>query len=126
MADDKGPIFLDSETSGGVTSTITQATGSATLYSREILQENYSTTERILFIDAADDNSSTPTVQILISLYFDSGWSDYVSIFSATAVPCEIKVTSYDTSWWVRNKGVKFKFTKSGAGAVTYSNGYWL
>jgi len=118
-------IFLASETSGAITSTLTQATGDAVVYSREILEDSDSVKERILIIESADDDASTPTIQISISLYIGGQWTDYASIASATAVANQFVVTSYDTSWWKKNNGVKFQITKSGAGAVTHI-GYWI
>lgn len=126
MSEENRSIFFASETSGVITSTITQATASSTLYSRQIIEDSDSVTERTLFIDAADDDASTPTIQVLISLYFDSGWSDYVEIEAASVVPKEICVTAYAESWWKKNKGVQFKFVKAGAGAVTYTNAKWI
>lgn len=119
-------IFLSSETTGYITGTITQTTDDTTLYSRAILEDSDSTTERILLVDCADDDESTPTIQVLISLLIWAGWTDYVEIEEASAVAKQILVTSYDTSWWKKNSGVKFKFVKAGAGAVTYSNANWI
>ncbi|MHA2039692.1 MAG: hypothetical protein ACW98X_25015 [Promethearchaeota archaeon] len=118
-------IFLASETSGDITSVLTQATGDAVIYSREILEDSDSTTERVLILDSADDDASTPTIQISISLYIGGSWTDYESIASATAVANQFVVLSYDTSWWKKNNGVKFQITKAGAGAVTHT-GYWI
>lgn len=127
MSETNRGIFLTSETSGSITDTITQATGDSAIYSRQIIEDSDSVTERVLFIDCADDDSSTPTIQVKISLFFgDSAWSDYVEIFAATAAPTEIKVSSYGKSWWLKNKGVKFEINKSGAGAVTHSNARWI
>ena len=126
MSDDNRGIFLSSETSGTVTTTITQATGDASLLSRQIIEDSDSVTERTLFIDCADDDSSTPTIQVKISLYFGSGWSDYVEIEAASAVAKEIKINSYGKDWWIKNQGVQFQFNKTGAGAVTYTNAKWI
>jgi len=127
MADGKNRgIFLSSETTGTITDTITIATGDSTMLSREIVEDSESTEERQLFIECADDNSSTPTIQISISLKYGDGWTDWTSIQAATAVPTDFNVSSYDASWWKKNNGVKFKITKSGAGAVTFTNANWI
>jgi len=118
-------IFFVSETSGDITSSITQATGDAVYYSRPIIEDSDSITERVLILDSADDDASTPTIQISISLYIGGAWTDYASIAAAVAVPKQFVVLSYDTSWWKKNNGVKFQITKSGAGAVTHT-GYWI
>jgi len=119
-------IFLESETTGVITDTITIATGSATLDSRVINQDNTSVTERQLFCECADDDTATPTIAISISLNYGDGWTDWTEIQEATAVPTDFNVSSYDTSWWKKNEGVKFRFTKSGAGAVTITNANWI
>ncbi len=119
-------IFLANETTGDITDTITIATGDSTLDSRVIGETSDSVTERQLFIECADDNASTPTIAISISLNYGSGWTDWTSIQAATSVPVDFNVSSYDTSWWKKNQGVKFRFTKSGAGAVTFTNGNWI
>lgn len=119
-------IFLSDETSGTITDTITIATGDSTLYSREMVEDSNSITERQLFVECADDDTATPTIQISISLKYQDGWTDWTSIASATAVPTDFNVSSYDASWWKKNNGVKFKFTKSGAGAVTFTNANWI
>jgi len=119
-------IFLSSESTGSITDTITIATGSATLDSREIHEESDSVTERILFCECADDDTSTPTIAISISMKTGDGWSDWTEIQTATAVPTDFVVAAYDSSWWRKNEGVKFRFTKSGAGAVTITNGNWI
>ena len=119
-------IFFSDGTSGTLTGTYTIATGDSTVTGCAIAEDSDSDTERVLFADLADDNSSTPTIKVEIAMYFDSGWSDWQEIDAAVAVPREVKVVSYDSSWWVKNKGVKFKFTKSGAGAVTITNAKWL
>jgi len=119
-------IFLANETTGTITDTITIATGDSTLDSRELVEESDSTQERQLFIECADDDTSEPTIQISISLKYGDGWTDWTSIQTATAVPTDFNVSSYDTSWWVKNQGVKFRFTKSGAGAVTFTNANWV
>ena len=119
-------IFLSDGTTGYITDTYTIATGDSSVTSREIHQENDSTTERVLFMDCADDDSSTPTIKVEISLYYGSGWSDWSEIESASAVAKEVNVASYNQSWWKKNQGVKFKITKSGAGAVTITNARWI
>lgn len=119
-------IFLSSESTGSITDTLTIATGSATADSREIHENSDSTTERILFLECADDDTATPTIAISISMKTGDGWSDYTEIQEATAVPVDFVVASYDTSWWRKNEGVKFRFTKSGAGAVTITNANWI
>ena len=119
-------IFLSSGTTGYITDTYTIATGDSSVTSREIHQDNESITERALFIDCADDDASTPTIKVEISLYYGSGWSDWAEIESASVVPKEVLVTAYDKSWWKKNQGVKFKITKSGAGAVTMTNARWI
>jgi len=127
MADGKNRgIFLSSETTGTITDTITIATGDASILSREITEESNGVDERQLFIECADDDTSTPTIQISISLKYGDGWTDWTSIQTATAVPTDFNVSSYDSSWWVKNQGVKFKITKSGAGAVTFTNANWI
>jgi len=122
---DRG-IFLSSETTGTITGTITIATGDTTMLSREFGEESDSTIERQLFIECADDDTSTPTIQISISLKYGDGWTDWTSIQTATAVPTDFNVSSYDASWWKKNQGVKFKITKAGAGAVTFTNANWV
>ncbi len=119
-------IFFSSGTSGTLTGTYTIATGDSTVTGCAIKEDSDSDTERVLFIDCADDDASTPTIKVEISMYFDSGWSDWQEIEAASVVPKEIKVTSYDSSWWVKNKGVKFKITKANAGAVTMTNAKWI
>ena len=119
-------IFLSDETTGEITDTITIATGSSTFDSRIIGQNNESTTERQLFLECADDDTATPTIAISISLNYGDGWTDWTEIQAATAVPTDFNVSSYDTSWWKKNEGVKFRFTKSGAGAVTITNANWV
>ncbi len=119
-------IFLTSETSGTISDTLTQATGDATLYSREIIEDSEATKDRTLLIDCADDNSSTPTIQVKISQKIGNSWTDYEEIHAASVVPKQILVSMYDNSVWRKNNGVKFEFTKSGAGAVTYSNAYLI
>jgi len=119
-------IFLSSETSGTVTNTITQATGDAIIYSRQILEDSNSTTERTFLLYCADDDASTPTIKVDITLKIGDSWTAYVNIHAASAVAKEIKVSSYDSSWWIKNNGVQFKITKSGAGAVTHTKGQWI
>ena len=127
MADGKNRgIFLSSETTGSITDTITIATGSASILSREMTEDSNGVDERQLFIECADDNSSTPTIQISISLKYGDGWTDWTSIQAATAVATDFNVSSYDASWWKKNNGVKFKITKTGAGAVTFTNANWI
>lgn len=46
-------IFLTQETTGSVTDTITIATGDTEIYSREILEDNTSITERTLLLQCA-------------------------------------------------------------------------
>ena len=119
-------ILLTNETSGEMTSTDTMATGASTYLSRPMIEDSDSTTERTLFIECADDDVSTPTIEVSISLYFGGAWSDYESIDTATAVARDIKITSYNKSWWIRNKGVRFKLTKVGSGAVTFTGARWV
>jgi len=119
-------IFLTQETTGSVTDTITIATGDTEIYSREILEDSTSITERTLLLQCADDDSSTPTIQVLISLKMFNNWTEYEGIHAASAVPKEIKLSSYAKSWWLKNNGVKFKIVKSGAGAVTFTKGTWV
>ena len=126
MAQANKGIFLTSESTGTITDTITIATGDSTLDSREIIETNESTVERQLFVECADDDTSTPTIKISISLKYGDGWTDWTDIQTATAVPTDFNVSSYDSSWWKKNQGVKFRFTKSGAGAVTFTNANWI
>ena len=119
-------IFLSSETTGTITGTITMATGSSTLDSRTIGETSDSITERQLFVECADDDTSTPTIAISISLNYGDGWTDWTEIQAATAVPTDFNVSSYDSDWWKKNQGVKFRFTKVGAGAVTFTNANWI
>lgn len=119
-------IFLTSETSGVITDTITQATGDAVLYSREFIEDSEATKDRTLLIDCADDNSSAPTIQVKISQKIGESWTNYEEIKAAEAVAHQILVSMYDNSVWRKNNGVKFEFTKSGAGAVTYTNAYLI
>jgi len=125
VTEDNGIFSGDSDNQPG-NSSYTMATGDTSVESRSIYNTFNSTDEKVLFVDCADDDSSTPTIKVEISLYIGSGWSDYVEIESASAVPKEVKVSSYGKSWWIKNGGVKFKFTKSGAGAVTFTNARWL
>lgn len=127
MADETNrAIFLVSETTGAIVDTITQATGDAALCSREIIEDSEATDDRTLLIDCADDNSSTPTIQIKISQKISGAWTDYEEIEAASVVPKQILISMYDNSVWRKNSGVKFEFTKVGAGAVTYTNAYWI
>jgi hypothetical protein len=57
---------------------------------------------------------------IIILYFYVVDWED---IQSATAVPTDFQVQFYDTSWHMKCQGVKFRFTKAGAGAVTFTNG---
>ena len=126
MAETNRAIFLSNETSGVISDTITQATGDATLNSREIIEDSDAETDRTLMIDCADDDSSTPTIQVKISQKIGNAWTDYEEIEAASAVPKQILISMYDNSVWRKNNGVKLEFTKSGAGAVTYSNAYLI
>jgi len=126
MAQTNRAVFLANETTGAIADTITQATGDATLYSREIIEDSEATEDRTLLIDCADDDSSTPTIQVKMSHKIGNSWTDYEEIEAASVVPKQILVSMYDNSVWRKNNGVKFEFTKSGAGAVTYSNAYWI
>ena len=121
-------LFLSNETTGTITDTYTQSTDKATLLSRTFIEDKISTDEMVLFIDCADDDSSTPTIKVEISLSFDEGttWNDWTEIEAASAVAKEVQVSSYDKSWWVKNTGVKFRITKSGAGAVTHTSARWI
>jgi len=106
----------------------TIATGDTTVDTEEFLEEYKSTDEKILFASCADDDSSTPTIQVLAALTFDRGksWTDYFEIEAASAVPKEIQIAAYDKSWWVKNRGIKFRFVKAGAGAVTFTKARWI
>ena len=126
MAETNRAIFLVNETTGAISDTLTQATGDATLYSREIIEDSEATDDRTLMIDLADDDASTPTIQVKISQKIGNAWTDYEEIHAASVVPKQILVSMYDNSVWRKNNGVKFEFTKVNAGAVTYSNGYWI
>ena len=126
MAETNRAIFLSNETSGVISDTITQATGDATLNSREIIEDSDAETDRTLMIDCADDDSSTPTIQVKISQKIGNALTDYEEIEASSAVPKQILFSMYDNSVWRKNNGVKFEFTKSGAGAVTYSNAYLI
>ena len=126
MVETNRAIFLVNETTGAIADTITQATGDATLYSRAIEENSEASRDRTLLIDCADDNSSTPTIQVKISQKISGGWTDYEEIEAASVVPKQILISMYDNSVWRKNNGVKFEFTKSGAGAVTYTNAYWV
>ena len=126
MVETNRAIFLVNETSGAISDTITQATGDAVLYSREILEDSEATDDRTLLVDCADDDTSTPTIQVKISQKIGNSWTDYEEIHVASVVPKQILISMYDNDVWRKNKGVKFEFTKAGAGAVTYSNGYWI
>ena len=116
-------IFLSNGSTGAITDTITIATGDSTLDSREIVENLTSVTEKVLFVECADDDVATPTIAISISLKYGDGWTDWTEIQSATAVPTDFQVSFYDQSWHKKCHGVKFRFTKSGAGAVTFTNG---
>ena len=119
-------LFLANESTGAISDTVTQATGAGTLYSREIIEDSEATKDRTLMIDCADDDTSTPTIQVKISQRIGNAWTDYEEIHAASVVPKQILVSMYDNSVWRKNNGVKFEFTKAEAGAVTYSNGYWI
>jgi len=119
-------IFFTNETSGSITTELEQVTGDAVLYSREILEDSESTTERTFLLYCPDDDASTPTIKVDVTLKVGDSWTDYVEIEAASAVPKQIKVSSYDSSWWIKNNGVKFKITKSGAGAVSHTKGQWI
>ena len=121
-------IFLSGETTGYITDTITMASGDSDFVGREIIEDSDSTTERVLFMSCADDDSQTPTIAVAIAFTFDEGttWTDYTTIQKATTVPTKIQVSAYGSSWWVKNTGVKFKITKSGAGAVTITGARWI
>ena len=121
-------LFYSSGTSGTITDTYTMTSGTATLYSRAFIEDSESTDEKTLFIVCADDDASTPTIAVAIALTFDGGttWSDYTTIEAASAVAKQVKITSYAKSWWVKNTGVKFRITKSGAAAVTFTSGKWI
>jgi hypothetical protein len=120
-------IFLASESTGAITDTFTiPAEAPNITLSREIVEDSNSTTERQLFLECADDDTSTPTIEIKISLKYGNGWSDWVTIQAATAVPVDFNISSYDQSWWKKNQGVKFSISKVGAGAVTITNANWI
>jgi len=119
-------IFLTNETTGSITTTLVQATGDTTIYSREILEDSLTTTERTFLLSCPDDDSSTPTIQVLISLRIGDSWTAYTEIEEASVVPKEVKISSYGKSWWFKNNGVKFQIVKSGAGAVTHAKGQWV
>jgi hypothetical protein len=127
MADETNrAIFLENETTGDIVDTITQATGDAVLYSREFLEDSEATKDRTLLVDCADDDVSTPTIQVKISQKIGQSWTDYEEIEAASVVPKQILVSMFDDSVWRKNYGVKFEFTKVGGGAVTYTNAYWI
>ena len=126
MTETNRGIFLSSETTGYITNTLVQTTGDAIIYSRQILEDSDSTTERTLLLNCPDDDTSTPTIQIKIRLYIGTSWTAYTEIQAAMAVPTEFKITSYNKSWWVKNNGVQFEITKTGAGAVTHAKGQWV
>jgi len=119
-------IFFTNETSGSITNTLVQATGDAVIYSRQIIEDSDSTTERTLLLNCPDDDTSTPTILIKIRLKIGTSWTAYTTIQTATAVPTEFKISSYNQSWWVKNNGVQFEITKAGAGAVTHAKGQWI
>ena len=128
MSETNRGIFLLNETSGGIVDTYIQATGKTVLLGREIIEDSLSTDEKVLFISCADDDVQTPTIKVEISLSFDEGinWNAWTEIEAASAVPKEVQVSSYDKSWWLKNTGVKFRITKSGAGAVTHTSARWI
>jgi hypothetical protein len=125
MAETNRAIFLQSETSGPIVSTYTQDSADLVILSRQILEDSESVKERVLILECADDDTSTPTIQISISLLIGGQWTDFESIASAVAVPKQFVVQSYDTSWWKKNNGVQFQITKAGSGDVTHI-GYWI
>lgn len=126
MSETNRGIFLTNETSGSITTTLVQATGDAVITSRQILEDSDSTTERTLLLNCPDDDASTPTIKIEIRLYIGTSWTAYTEIQAATAVPTEFKISSYNQSWWIKNNGVQFQITKSGAGTVTHAKGQWI
>lgn len=126
MIETNRAIFLVSETTGAIVDTITQATGDGTLYSRAFDEDSDASGDRTLLIDCADDDTSTPTIQVKISHKIGNSWTDYEEIEAASVVPKQILLSMYDNSVWRKNNGVKFEFTKVGAGAVTYTNAYWV
>ena len=127
MADDRNPgVFLVNETTGAISQTITIATGDSTLYSRTILEDSGAEGDRTMLIDCADDDTSTPTIQVKISQKIGYAWTDYEEIEAASVVPKQILISMYDNRVSRKNNGVKFEFTKSGAGAVTFTNANWI
>jgi hypothetical protein len=117
--EDNRGIFYSGGTAGTLSSTVTIATGSTTLTGRAFGEYSSAQDSRTLLLTCADDNSSTPTIAVSISLKIGDQWSAYTDIETASAVPKEVKIDSYGKSWWYSNQGVTFKITKSGAGAVT-------
>ncbi len=103
----------------------TIATGDTVLTSEQFIQTFLSTEEKILFADFIDVDSSTPTIKIEARFNYLSMWSDWVTIDPAAAVPRKAYITTYDKSWWKKSRGVQFRFTKVGAGAVTITS-RWL
>ena len=114
MSETNRHIFLENETSGAIVDTITQATVDSTLYSREIL-EDYDPVngDKTLLVDCADDDTSTPTIQVKVSQKIGESWTDYEEIEAASQVPKQILISFYDSSVMRKNNGVKFEFTKN-------------
>jgi len=109
-----------------VTNTITMATGDTTLLSKVFKELSNSTDDRTLLLYCADDDSSTPTIKIEVSLLIGDSWTAWTQIEAASVVPKEVKISAYGKAWWFKNIGVTFRFTKAGAGAVTFTRGEWI
>lgn len=107
---------------------VTIASGDTTQLTKEFLEEYNSTDEKTLFMSCADDDSQTPTIKVEAALTFDNGktWTDWFEIEAAAATPKEVQVFTYGKSWWVKNRGIKFRAVKAGTGAVSITKARWV
>ena len=106
--------------------TYTMATGDTSYTTDPFYEKSFSSDERTLFVKTADDDESTPTIAVAIQLYNGTGWMTAVTIQTAVNAGSEISVTSYGALWWKKNQGVRFVITKTGAGAVTFTEARWI
>ena len=128
MADDARGIFPISTESASIGESYTMATGTANFTTRSFLEDRFSSDEMALFIKTADDDGSTPTIKVYIQLYNGTGWMTATQIGTAAGYSAgsEIQISSYGADWWIKNKGVRFYVTKTGAGAVTFTEARWI
>jgi len=104
------------------------ATGTANFTTRGIIETLNSSDERTLYIKTSDDDTATPTIKVYIQLFNGTGWMTATQIGTTAGYTAgsEIIITSYGQSWWKRNMGVRFYVTKTGAGAVTFTEARWI